>query len=403
MGHADHRPPAIAGLYGSGAVPTASATTTDVVAELERENAALRHAVQVLHEVSQLVHGALEFESTCYAVLTGVTAGVGLGFNRAMLFLLRDGHVVLEGTMAVGPADREEADRVWKALEQHRHDLPTLHEAGLTARSSKSVLDARVRLHHVHLRGDSIVARALKESRLVRGVAGGDDLDGLLDLETGLAAPLIGSDGPVGVLYADNRFTARQPDAVIEHVLALVGDHFARAVENARRFEREARAARTDALTGLGHHGALMEHLALAVTEANERNRPLSVVMADLDDFKGVNDKFGHLAGDALLAGLSARLRNHLRSTETPYRYGGEEFAVVLPGEDFETARSVAERIRRAIADQPFSLTDGFVVPMTCSLGVAQLKPGMSLHAFIDAADQALLNAKRAGKNRVLG
>ena len=108
--------------------------------------------------------------------------------------------------------------------------------------------------------------------------------------------------------------------------------------------------------------------------------------------------------GRAVVAMRDRRaVRNHLRSTETPYRYGGEEFAVVLPGGDFETARTVAERIRHAIADQPFSLTDGFVVPMTCSLGVAELKPGMSLHAFIDAADQALLNAKRAGKNRVLG
>ncbi len=392
-------PARVVATYARPAVETES----NSVAELERENAALRHAIKVLHEVSQLVHGALEFEATCYAVLTGVTAGVGLGFNRAMLFLLRDGRVVLEGTMAVGPADREEADRVWKALELHRLDLPTLHDAGLTARCSNSVLDARVRLHQVHLRGDSLLARALKESRLVRGVESDDDLDGLLDLETGLAAPLIGSDGPVGVLYADNRFTARKPDAVVEHLLGLVGDHFARAVENARRFEREARAARTDALTGLGHHGALMEHLTFAVTEAGQRHRPLSVVMADLDDFKRVNDRFGHLAGDALLAGLSARLRNHLRSTETPYRYGGEEFAVVLPGEDFDTARNVAERIRRAIAEQPFSLAEGLVVPMTCSLGVAELKPGMSVHAFVDAADQALLNAKRSGKNRVLG
>jgi diguanylate cyclase (GGDEF)-like protein len=375
------------------------ATETKSLVELESDNAALRHAIRVLHEVSQLVHGALEFEATCYAVLTGVTAGVGLGFNRAMLFLLRDGRVELEGTMAVGPADRNEADRVWKSLEKSHYDLSSLYDAGLTAQRSNSVLDSRVRLHQVNLGGHSVVARALKESCLVRGVDSEDDLEGLFDFETALAVPLIGSEGPMGVLYADNRFTGRKPDAVIEYVLSLVGDHFARAVENARRFEREARAARTDSLTGLGHHGALMEHLGVAATEARQWQRPLSVVMVDLDDFKVVNDTFGHLAGDALLAGLSARLRNHLRSTETPYRYGGEEFAVVLPGEDFATARSVAERLRLAVADQPFSLAPGVVVPMTCSLGVAEFTPDMSVHAFIDAADQALLNAKRSGKN----
>ncbi|MBE2248946.1 MAG: sensor domain-containing diguanylate cyclase [Myxococcus sp.] len=370
---------------------------------LQRENAALRRAVELLNEVSQLVHGALEFEATCYAVLTGVTAGVGLGFNRAMLFLTGPEHSLLQGTMAVGPADREEADRVWRAIESNPHDLPTLHEAGSTARRSNSVLDARVRAQQVRIGGSSLLARALTERRLARAEPGEDDLDGLLDLDTGLAAPLIGTDGPVGVLYADNRFTARKPDPVIEHVLRLVGDHFARAVENARRFEREARAARTDALTGLGHHGALMEHLGRAVTDAAESRQPLSLVMADLDAFKAVNDRYGHLAGDTLLAGLSARLRNHLRSNETPYRYGGEEFAVVLPGEDLKTARAVAERVRRAVADQPFALTGSLALPVTCSLGVAQYQQGMTVHAFVDAADQALLVAKREGKNRVVG
>jgi diguanylate cyclase (GGDEF)-like protein len=370
--------------------------------ELERENAALRHAITLLHEVSRLVHGALELEATCYAVLTGVTAGVGLGFNRAMLFL-RDRTVrgVLEGTMAVGPKDRDEADRVWKAIEATAHDLPMLHDAGRKARSAHAPLDLQVRGTRVRVDGGSAVARAFREGRLVRAAEGSDDLGGLLDTATGLAAPLSGASGVEGVLYADNVFTGVTSDPVLEHVFVLVADQAARAVENARRFEREARAARTDALTGLGHHGALMEHLTTAVRTAQPG--ALSLVMVDLDDFKRVNDRFGHLAGDALLAGLANRLRGSVRDEKAVYRYGGEEFSVVLEGVGAEGARTLAERLRRAVADEPFAVSDAQTLTVTCSVGVVSWAVGMGLHDFVDAADQALLSAKRSGKNRVVG
>lgn len=372
------------------------------VEQLVRENAALRHAVTLLHEVSRLVHNTLELEATCYAVLTGVTAGVGLGFNRAMLFL-RDRTVrgVLEGTMAVGPKDRDEADRVWKAIEATAHDLPMLYDAGLKARSAHAPLDLQVRGTRVRIDGDSAVARAFREGALVRAAEGQDDLDGLLDRATGIATPLSGSSGVEGVLYADNLFTGVVSDPVLEHVFSLVADQAARAVENARRFEREARAARTDALTGLGHHGALMEHLASAVRTAQPG--ALSLVMVDLDDFKRVNDRFGHLAGDALLAGLANRLRSSVRDAEAVYRYGGEEFSVVLQGVTGEAARTLAERVRRAVADEPFPVSDAQALTVTCSVGVVSWTLGMGVHDFVDAADQALLTAKRTGKNRVMG
>jgi diguanylate cyclase (GGDEF)-like protein len=371
----------------------------DTIDALQRENAALRRAVSLLHEVAGLVHGALELEATCYAVLTGVTAGVGLGFNRAMLFLTRPNRGVLEGAMGVGPADRDEADRVWKSIERGQHDLTTLHDASVTAQRASSAVDLLVRHRLVPVEGTSLLARALREGRVVHAVPEDDTLDGLLDVATGLATPLIGQEGAIGVLYADTKFTGQRPDAVTEHVLSLVADQAARAVENARRFEREARAARTDALTGLGHHGALMEHLARAVTQP----LPLSLVMVDLDGFKGINDRLGHLAGDALLAGVSARLKHRLRAPETPYRYGGEEFAVVLPQLDLNAARAVAERVRRAVGDEPFALSSVAPVRVTCSLGVATYREGMSVHEFVDVADQALLEAKRSGKNRVVG
>ena len=101
------------------------------VRRLEGENESLRAAILLLHRIANLVRTPVELEPTCYALLTGVTAGVGLGLNRAMLLLVdEEDRRRLKGVAAVGPADRQEADRVWRSIEAHAPDLETLHEAG---------------------------------------------------------------------------------------------------------------------------------------------------------------------------------------------------------------------------------------------------------------------------------
>lgn len=370
---------------------------------LERENAELRRAISLLHRVANLVRRSLELRPTCYALLTGVTAGVGLGLNRAMLFLADpEEREVLRGIAAVGPDSAQEADRIWRSIEQEAPDLETLYQAGLhLAAGTPGALDRRVGGMRVPVGGDTAIGLALRRGRTVRA-EGSDSLEGLLHIPTGLAAPLRGRESIQGVLYADNRFTGRMPDPMEEQVFAMVADHAGRAIEHARRFERVARQARTDALTGLGHHGALMGAVSSAVDRARSAGEPLGVAMIDLDDFKKVNDGYGHLAGDALLAGLAARLRAALRASDTAYRYGGEEFTVLMPVAALEQAATVAERIRAAVADRPFTAGDGLSLRATCSIGVACLVDGQDAQALIDAADRALLRAKERGKNRVV-
>lgn len=372
------------------------------IAQLQAENASLSRALYLMHDIGVLVNQSLDLRSTLHAVLTGVTAGVGLGLNRALLFLTDDqARDQLRCVAAVGPGSREEADRIWKAIENKGCDLVALHAATESAQQGTGFNVGEL---CVDVRGRTPIALALREKRLVQG-EGDDDLSALLDLKTCLAAPVRTADRTHGVLYADNLFTGRQTDAASALVFAMVAEHAGRAIENARRYERAAHEARTDALTGLGHHGAMMEAVLGALANPAEAEK-VGVAMIDVDFFKRVNDTYGHLAGDALLAELSARLRECCRAGEEPFRYGGEEFAVVLRQVHPSDLPAVGERFRRAVADTPFRLSAGVELPVTCSIGLSCARDlaydARSAESLIGVADASLLQAKQAGRNRVI-
>lgn len=367
---------------------------------LEREVDALRGAISLLHRIGNLVQSALELEPTLYAVLTGVTAGVGVGMNRAMVFL-PDGPDVLRGRAAVGPSSHADADRTWRAIEREAPDLEALWQAGLSERGRAGRLDGEVRAIRIRAEGATPVALAAARGATVVG-EGSDDLAGFFDLATCIAAPLRGRQGIAGVLYADNRFTGRRPSTTTELVFSMVADHAGRAIESAREVEELAWRARTDALTGLPHHGALQQSLVVDARGALAGGAALGVIMVDLDDFKRINDTLGHPVGDALLRAVAARIRGALRTGERVYRYGGEEFTVVLPGADAAAAEAIGERVRRAVEERPFELGEAGEVRATCSVGTASLpSDAPAAAALLAAADAALLRAKGLGKNRV--
>ena len=367
----------------------------DELSRLRAEVESLRSAVEILHRVSTLLREPLEVEATLYAILTGVTAGVGLGLNRAILFVEQGDELVGRG--AVGPADAEEADRVWRAIADEGVGLEDLYQAGLAHRAAPSGIDAQARVLRVSLTGYSPVALALRERRLVRG-EGTDDLGGLLDLRTSVAAPLRGRHR-AGVLYGDNRYTGKPVDETTAQIFALVAEQAGRAVARARVYEHLEREARTDALTALANRGSLDHALARAVLAAEADGSSFGLAMVDLDDFKAINDRHGHPMGDAVLIGFAERARSILRRGETIFRYGGEEFVLLLPGANADGARAAAERLRQAISGQAF----GGGLHLTCSVGVAAF-PTHAPHAaeLLRRADDALLQAKREGKDRVV-
>lgn len=160
------------------------------------------------------------------------------------------------------------------------------------------------------------------------------------------------------------------------------------------------KAAKIDSLTGTVNRGAFFETAQRMLDRCRRDNAPLSLIMFDLDRFKTVNDTHGHQAGDHILSDFAETVRQSLRPSDLFGRYGGEEFAVVLPGASIETARAIAERVRRLFSEQNEFL-NGVPLRATVSAGVASAAHGRSLHGVLAAADQALYSAKRGGRNRV--
>jgi len=159
----------------------------------------------------------------------------------------------------------------------------------------------------------------------------------------------------------------------------------------------------TDALTGLYNRRYMETHVGTLVDQAVARDKPLSVLILDIDYFKSINDTHGHDAGDAVLQDFAIRIRKSIRGIDLACRYGGEEFVVVMPETDMAVATMVAERLRRRIASEPFPIQKGArMLEVTISIGIAALGAGDNAAAVIKRADQALYRAKRDGRNRVV-
>ena len=160
----------------------------------------------------------------------------------------------------------------------------------------------------------------------------------------------------------------------------------------------------TDALTGLNNRRYLDSHLATLFERARGRRRPLSVMIADIDRFKSINDTYGHDVGDMVLREFAGRLRKSVRGVDLACRMGGEEFVVVMPDTDAATAEKVAERIRAQTAQQRFATGRGDeTIEVTVSMGVASMARGAdSIEALMKRADVALYQAKNGGRNRVV-
>ncbi len=220
----------------------------------------------------------------------------------------------------------------------------------------------------------------------------------LKHLNPGLIVPLFSKGELNGIMVLGNRinrtdFTESEKEYIL-HIASLAGI----AIHNARLYEM----ATTDMMTKLKIHHYFHTILTEEFNKAVKHDRPLSLIMADIDYFKSFNDLYGHIAGDKVLTSIAQAFKDNIRPMDIAARYGGEEFAVIMPKTEITEALIAAERIRESVSGRKVDV-DGRELSVTISIGLSQLDPLSDKHKndLINRADRALYNSKRHGRNRV--
>lgn len=272
-------------------------------------------------------------------------------------------------------------------------------ESQMTLAQTLGIRDGDVRLRRIADGDLERIASSERDALLWNGVEQ-SDIGGFQWVDeqacSVLAVPLRTFDDFFGVIVV----TARRMEAFGERERYLLTEYAKHISHPVQRVRLQAMAT-TDALTGLSNRRAFLQRLQGEVDRAHRYGTEMSLVLLDIDHFKRVNDTLGHQAGDAILSQVGGILRQTLRGTDFPARYGGEELAVICP-DGPEAASALAERIRVRIESNIFHLPNGVTQNITISAGVASMPPQeVSDTAIIKQADAALYQAKAAGRNRV--
>ena len=370
-----------------------------------------RNELAILYEISNAMRTTLKLDEILYIILTGVTAHIGLGFNRAVLFLVNEKDKLLEGKMAIGPKTGEEANRIWKQIEKEEMGLDDLisvfqfSNSAVESEFNKSVRRVKIPLQSSNLDPLAIGVQEGMPLHLTK-----DNIDKykdnpliqLLNTHELALVPLKAKDKVNGLIVADN-FVTKEPitkDDIM--ILTMLGNQAGLAIQNSRLYESAVTRAHSDSLTELWNHGYLQYLLQDEMEKSRAMNSKLSLLMLDLDDFKALNDLFGHQAGDKVLKELAQFLKNRSRKMDYVCRYGGEEFTVILPQTDRDEAFTIAEHLRLEIEKHPFiqRISPESEKKLTVSIGIASFPAnGTTPSDIIAASDRALYQAKRKGKN----
>jgi diguanylate cyclase (GGDEF)-like protein len=269
--------------------------------------------------------------------------------------------------------------------------------------------------------GQGITGRCAVENRVVNvGNVRSDAgyiTSSVEDARSEIAVPIRFEEELLGVLTIESGAEDAFDDDDVR-LLSTLGAQVAVCIHQARLFAESERMALTDGLTGLYNYRYFHERLRGEMARSTRYGHPLSLVMVDLDDFKEINDRYGHLKGDDVLREVARMITKNTRGSDATVttrradvdiasRYGGEEFIIIMPEADADGAAIAAERLRAVIeakVGRAIGLTDenGRPHPVTGSFGVAALAPGLDPESFIKRADEAVYTAKRAGKNQVM-
>jgi diguanylate cyclase (GGDEF)-like protein len=217
-------------------------------------------------------------------------------------------------------------------------------------------------------------------------------------IQHGVAVPIPGEASSLGYLTVFSRSNAHSFSDGERRSLEDLARRAGPAIENASRFREARQLADLDALTGLHNRRYFHETLAREVARAHRYGRRLALVVFDLDDFKAINDRIGHLAGDGVLAEVAERVRSVVRSADVACRVGGDEFGIILPESTLADAEQLSHRMQQAVASRPI----GDAGTLQLSAGAAELRPEDDATKFFERADDALYRAKESGKAEVV-
>jgi diguanylate cyclase (GGDEF) domain len=379
--------------------------------DLKDNIARMEWEFSMLYEVSNAMRTTLKLDQVFYIILTALTSHEGLGFNRAMLFLVNDKDNALEGVMGIGPHSAEEAGKIWHYLSQSKMTLDDFVSAyDSFKKDPESKLNTIVKGMKIPLREDmGILALTILEGMAFEitteeaKVKISPDITRILNTNLFVTIPLKTKDRVLGAILVDNVFNKKPITKNDVRMLTMFANHASLAIENSRLYEETVYLSNIDWLTKLWNYGRFQQVLSAEIENARIHSTPLCLVMIDVDNFKNYNDTHGHLKGDEALRNIASILHDKSRKCDPVARYGGEEFAIIMPNTIKENAKLFADRLRSEV--EKFYLADEAIVPekrLTISAGVAVYpEDAVTKDELISMADAALYQAKRSGKNRI--
>lgn len=374
--------------------------------ELEFKN----QNIALLNQLNANMHASLKLREVYYLLLTGVTAGPGLGFNRGLLFIRDPEEPLVRGVLAISPDSEEEMHRFYEEVEEKQYGfefyIQQYYRNNLQVKNRLNDLVCRL----AWVRSTSNLLNDTLSTRKARYVrrAKPDDWEGIEPLreiltKEFLIAPVTTAEEEIGIIVADNWYNDQSLSPSEAAALQTLGKHAASMITAARHAEAAARLAVEDPLTRALNYRQLIEKLTHETQRGRRYGRTFSILLIDIDHFSRFNDYHGHLAGNKALIDLVALVRKQMRVVDTLARFGGEKFLVVLPETDREGARRAAEKIRRIVRQHRFAGEEGAAAhKLTVSLSIAAFpEDGKDPASLLELATRRMHLAKAAGRDVV--
>ena len=369
--------------------------------------------------VTRAMLKTVELDQILYIILSGITHGDGLNFNRAVLFLAWDRRNELRVSRTAGPANGEEAHRIWESIKAEKLNLESLFDRYTQSSSEPQFLTNRLigfslkldevkpleSLNAMQFELRSIIAHCVSTGKpfYINGVevnyrdwVTGEDVA----FKNFACVPIFLHDEVFGVILTDNFYNSRIIHSDELRGLSGVANLASIALERALLYRRLKEMAQVDGLTGVFNRRYYERHLHDEFMRSKRLERALAMIVFDIDFFKKCNDTYGHECGDKVLRQFAQLLKTNTREEDMVARYGGEEFVVLLTGEtSSKDALRAGEKIRSIVESTAFA--DFPPGQITVSAGVGVVQPEEDFEQLFARADKALYEAKRSGRNCV--